>query len=110
MDNFLEEEKVIAVANKYKCLYFLDEEFKNLPSEIKDELKIAMVLACEECNAVVKLYLNKNFDIKLTVLQEEDDYNFDEISAKLALKNLEESKAELFYKLKIYYKFKKGIK
>lgn len=103
------KEKVIAVANKYKSLYFLDEEFKNLPNEIKDELKVALVLACEKCSAIVKLFINKNNDIQVDILQDDTDYNFDEIEAKLALRDLENEKKELFYKLKIYYLYKKGI-
>lgn len=103
------DEKIVAVANKYKSLYFLDEEFQCLPNEIKDELKIALVLGCEKCNGVIKLFFNKVHDLRLEILKDEDDFNFDEINAKMVLKDIEDKKKELLQKIELFYKAKNGF-
>ncbi|MDO5563984.1 MAG: DUF6145 family protein [Eubacteriales bacterium] len=101
--------KIIAVANKYKNLYYLDKDFSVLPIEIKNQIKISLVLSCEKIGGLIKLYFDDKGQIRLEALKEENDYTYDEILAKMTIKKIENELKDILIKLELYYKTKENL-
>ena len=52
-----DEKKILCGANSYEQKYYLNEDFKGLPSRIQDELKIMCVLFTEDVGGILSLVL-----------------------------------------------------
>ena len=78
----MEEEIVLCAANSYEQKYYLNPEFEMLPESIKQELNI----------------------MEFRVDHEENDFSFDEIGSVLKIKQLQQTKQELFESLELFYK------
>ena len=96
--------KILAVSNSYIKKYYLDSELLMLPKEVKDELKIILVTLTEEIGGIVEMIYDEG--IILIPYANEDDFNYDEIDAKLKTRRLESEYKELFDNIRTYYKFK----
>ena len=88
----MEEEIVLCAANSYEQKYYLNPEFEMLPESIKQELNIMCVLYTEDVGGI------------LMVFYEENDFSFDEIGSVLKIKQLQQTKQELFESLELFYK------
>ena len=49
------EKVVLCASSKYEQKFYLNEEFKGLPEEIKKELKIMCVLFTEDVGGILRL-------------------------------------------------------
>ena len=74
--------------------FWLNDDFKALPEQIKQELKIMCVLFTED---VVEFSLEFEEDgtLILKVDLDENDYLYDEIGSVLKIKQIQREKAEL---------------
>ena len=84
--------------------YYLNEDFKALPQQIQDELKIMCVLFTEDIGGVLTLVFDEEGNLLLEVSANEGDLLYDEIGAGLKVKQLQKDKAETFQALEMYYK------
>jgi hypothetical protein len=95
---------VLCASSAYKKKYYFNENFDNLPEQIKNELKIMCVLFTEDVGGVLALEFDEEGSLYFRVEAEEGDFFFDEIGSGLKIKELKKTRAELLRSLELYYK------
>ena len=95
---------VLCGANSYEQKYYLNEDFKGLPSQIQDELKIMCVLFTEDVGGVLTLVFDEDGVLMLEVSADEGDQLYDEIGSELKIRRLQREKEELLRALELYYR------
>ena len=95
---------VLCGANSYEQKYYLNPDFEQLPSDVKDELKIMCVLYVNDVGGILTLVYEENGDLCFEVTSKEFDPMFDEIGSQLKIKELQREKQDLFEALQLYYK------
>ena len=53
------EELVLCGASAYNQKFYINENFKNLPDEIKNQLKVMCVLFCADIGGILQLVLTR---------------------------------------------------
>ena len=100
----MDEEMVLCAASSYKQKYYLNPEFESLPEAVKQELQIMCVLYTADVGGVLLLVFDENGNLELKVEHNEGDFSFDEIGSVLKIKELQDTKEELFKSLEMFYK------
>lgn len=100
----MDEEMVLCAASSYEQKYYLNPEFESLPEAVKQELQIMCVLYTADVGGVLLLVFDENGNLELKVEHNEGDFSFDEIGSVLKIKELQDTKEELFKSLKMFYK------
>lgn len=95
---------VLCGASAYEQKYYLNEDFKSLPEQIQDELKIMCVLFTEDVGGVLTLVFDENGELLLEVSADEGDLLYDEIGSELKIRQMQKEKAELLRALELYYR------
>lgn len=95
---------VLCGASVYEQKYYLNPAFKQLPDQIKDELKLLCVLFTEEIGGEILLQFDKNSSLQIQVSSEEGDLLYDEIGSGLKIKQIQNEKQELFEQLDQFYR------
>ncbi len=100
----MDEEMVLCAASSYEQKYYLIPEFESLPEAVKQELQIMCVLYTADVGGVLLLVFDENGNLELKVEHNEGDFSFDEIGSVLKIKELQDTKEELFKSLEMFYK------
>ena len=100
----MDEEMVLCAASSYAQKYYLNPEFESLPEAVKQELQIMCVLYTADVGGVLLLVFDENGNLELKVEHNEGDFSFDEIGSVLKIKELQDTKEELFKSLEMFYK------
>ena len=100
----MDEEMVLCAASSYEQKYYLNPEFESLPEAVKQELQIMCVLYTADVGGVLLLVFDENGNLELKVEHNEGDFAFDEIGSVLKIKELQDTKEELFKSLEMFYK------
>lgn len=100
----MDEEMVLCAASSYEQKYYLNPEFESLPEAVKQELQIMSVLYTADVGGVLLLVFDENGNLELKVEHNEGDFSFDEIGSVLKIKELQDTKEELFKSLEMFYK------
>ena len=100
----MDEEMVLCAASSYEQKYYLNPEFESLPEAVKQELQIMCVLYTADVGGVLLLVFDENGNLELKVDHNEGDFSFDEIGSVLKIKELQNTKEELFKSLEMFYK------
>lgn len=100
----MDEEMVLCAASSYEQKYYLNPEFESLPDAVKQELQIMCVLYTADVGGVLLLVFDENGNLELKVEHNEGDFSFDEIGSVLKIKELQNTKEELFKSLEMFYK------
>ena len=100
----MDEEMVLCAASSYEQKYYLNPEFESLPEAVKQELQIMCVLYTADVGGVLLLVFDENGNLELKVEHNEGDFSFDEIGSVLKIKELQNTKEELFKSLERFYK------
>ena len=100
----MDEEMVLCAASSYEQKYYLNPEFESLPEAVKQELQIMCVLYTADVGGVLLLVFDENGNLELKVEHNEGDFSFDEIGSVLEIKELQNTKEELFKSLEMFYK------
>ena len=100
----MDEEMVLCAASSYEQKYYLNPEFESLPEAVKQELQIMCVLYSADVGGVLLLVFDENGNLELKVEHNEGDFSFDEIGSVLKIKELQDTKEELFKSLEMFYK------
>ena len=100
----MDEEMVLCAASSYEQKYYLNPEFESLPEAVKQELQIMCVLYTADVGGVLILVFDENGNLELKVEHNEGDFSFDEIGSVLKIKELQDTKEELFKSLEMFYK------
>ncbi|WP_334160139.1 DUF6145 family protein [Muricomes intestini] len=100
----MEEEVVLCAASHYERKFYLNPEFEMLPESIRQELQIMCVLFTEDVGGVLLIVYDDAGNLELRVEHQEDDFTFDEIGSVLKIKELQQTKTELFESLEMFYR------
>ena len=103
-ETMYQERVVLCGANAYEQKYYLNEDFKALPSQIQDELKIMCVLFTEDVGGILTLVYDENGELMLEVSADEGDLLYDEIGSELKIRQIQREKEELLRALELYYR------
>lgn len=98
------EEIVLCAASSYERKFYLNPQFSSLPDSIRQELQIMCVLYTEDVGGLLMVVFDEDGCLQLKVEHEENDFAFDEIGSVLKIKQLQQTKRELFESLELYYK------
>ena len=99
-----QDKVVLCASNAYIKKFYFNDDFKALPEQIKQELKIICVLFTENVGGVLSLEFDVEGTLLLRVDSEETDFLYDEIGSGLKIKEIQRSKAELLESLEVFYK------
>lgn len=95
---------VLCGANSYEEKYYLNERFKNLPSQIQDELQIMCVLYTQDVGGIFLLEFDEEGRLRFRTESAENDFAYDEIGSVLRIKELQRTKEDLLRSLELYYR------
>ena len=95
---------VLCGANSYEQKYYFNEQFSNLPENIRQELQIMCVLYTEVMGGILTLEFEEDGTLEFQVTAEETDYLFDEIGSVLKIKQYQMEKRDLLEALEMYYR------
>lgn len=98
------EEVVLCGASAYNRKFYLNEDFKGLPNQVKDELKIMCVLFTEDIGGIFQLVFDEDGNLEFRTSSDEGDLLYDEIGSVLKVKQLQQQKQDLMEALQMYYK------
>lgn len=95
---------ILCAGSAYNKKYWLNDDFKMLPEQIKQELKITCVLFTEDVGGIISLEFEEDGTLVIKVDSDESDYLYDDIGSTLKVKQIQREKAELLEALELYYK------
>lgn len=95
---------VLCGANSYIQKYYLNEKFKLLPEEIKNELQIMCVSFAEEAGGILTLEFDPSGNLKFCIRVDDGDFYFDEIESGLKISIYQRKKEKLLSQLELYYR------
>ena len=98
-----QDDVVLCSASKYAQKYYLNEDFDGLPEAVKQELQIMCVLFTEDVGGIIMLMYDKEGRLNIKTEAYEEDILYDEIGRVLKVKQLQETKKELFEQLEQYF-------
>lgn len=99
-----QDEVVLCGSSAYTKKFYLNEDFENLPEQIKNDLKILCVLYTEDVGGTLQLVFNQEGSLLFRTECEENDFLYDEIGSVLKMKQLQQTKQDLFEALEMFYK------
>ena len=100
----MSEEIVLCAASSYEQKFYLNPDFEMLPEGIRQELQIMCVLYTEDVGGICMFVFDEDGNLELKVDHEENDFMFDEIGSVLKIKELQQTKQELFESLELFFK------
>ncbi len=100
----MDEEVVLCAASAYEEKFYLNPEFDSLPETVKQELQIMCVLYTADVGGILMLVFDEKGNLELKVDHAENDFAFDEIGSVLKIKELQQTKRDLFESLEMFFK------
>lgn len=104
MDRMINDEIVLCAASAYEEKFYLNPEFDQLPESVQQELQIMCVLYTADVGGILMLVFDGDGNLELKVDHREDDFAFDEIGSVLKIKELQQTKRELFESLETFFR------
>ena len=74
-----QDEIILCSASKYTQKYYLNEDFDNLPTEVKKELRILCTLFTEDVGGIIMLVFDSMGNLNIVTDAAEEDILYDEI-------------------------------
>ncbi|MDF2907252.1 MAG: hypothetical protein K0R34_2573 [Herbinix sp.] len=99
-----QDKVVLCASSAYEKKFWLNDDFRALPEQIQQELKIMCVLFTEDIGGILSLEFEEDGSLVMRVDSEETDYLYDEIGSVLKIKQLQRDKEELLEAVELYYK------
>lgn len=99
-----QDEVVLCGSSAYTKKFYLNENFTNLPEQIKNDLKILCVLYTEDVGGTLQLVFDESGSLILRTECEEGDFTYDEIGSVLKIKQIRQTKQDLLEALEMYFK------
>ncbi len=96
------EKRILISVSPYVQKYYFNEEFKDLPEDIKDEVRAKLAVIAEKVNCIMTLGFYEDGEIFIEE-RYEDPMNYDDIGAGLEVKKLQQEEKEIFRSLKLWY-------
>lgn len=102
------EKTVLCVASYYNHkIFFNDDEFVALPTDVKTETKKIVAEVAETVKGIVSVGFYENGNVYIEVGSDENDVDFDEIGAQYHLGKMKKKNIKFFNALTLWYKVTK---
>ncbi len=99
-----QDEVVLCGSSAYTKKFYLNGDFANLPEQVQNDLKILCVLYTEDIGGTLQLVFDREGSLVFRTEYAEDDFLYDEIGSVLKIKQLRQTKQELFEALEMFYR------
>ncbi len=99
-----QDEVILCAASAYEEKYYLNEDFANLPSGVKDELKVMCTLYTMDIGGILEVYYDEEGNLHFRTTAREGDFSYDEIGSVLKIKQLRTEKRDLLESLEMYFR------
>ena len=99
-----QDKVVLCGASAYEQKYYFNQDFDSLPEAVKKELQIMCVLYTEEIGGILTLEFDENGSLQFKTEALDADAMYDEIGSVLKIKELQQTKRELFESLETFFK------
>ena len=99
-----QENVVLCGASAYEQKYYFNQDFASLPETIKQELQVMCVLYTEDVGGILTLEFDENGNLQFETQATDSDFRYDEIGSVLKIKQLQQTKRELFESLETFYR------
>lgn len=96
------EKQVLISVSPYVQKYYINEQFKDLPENIKETLRAKLAVIAEKTHAIITLGFSENMEIYLEYKYEDVSY-MDEIGTELRMKKFQQDETELLKSIKMWY-------
>ena len=104
------EKIVLCAVSFYEKKCFFNNEIGNLPKAIEDEVKAVSSVAAEKIRGIVIIGFYKDFSVFIETSKIENDFDYDEIGARLVVESLKREKKELLNNLSLWFKLIRSVK
>lgn len=101
MDN---EKRVLIGASVYKEKYFVNPDFKKIPKEVIEEMRILCVRLSAKLHCICTTGFYSDGKVYIQCIADENDYQYDEIGAKLEIDKAIKDNKDLINSLELWYK------
>lgn len=98
------EEIVLAVSSSYDRKYYLNQDFDALPDEVKEDIKVMLVMFTMEIGGILSLVFDDEGTLLFSTECDEEDILYDEIGAHLKIKEMITDKEALLESLEAFFK------
>lgn len=98
------DEIVLCAASSYERKFYLNPEFDALPERIRQELQIMCVMFTEDVGGILMAVFDEDGNLELKVDHEDGDFLFDEIGSVLKIKEIQQTRRELFESLELFFR------
>lgn len=98
------EKEVLAAASDYSKKIFFNEEYNNIPKEVKKGIMSIVIDFAKKNKCTFKIGFYDNGDLFLETEGKEDDELYDEITLKHAIGKLREKNKDFFKGLCTWYR------
>ena len=95
------EKKLLITVSPYVQKYYINDEFKDLPEDIKETLRAKIAVIAEKANAIISLGFSENMEVYMEYKYEDLSY-MDEIGMGLRFKKFQQEEKELLKSLKTF--------
>lgn len=103
------KKEVIFAVSSYNEKYFFSPITKNLPLEIKKDIKKIGIYFVSKISGIFTTGFYENGDFFIDYKFLETDFDYDEIGAKLEIEKIKREKKQLISSLMLWYKILKKI-
>ena len=96
------EKTIVISASPYNHKYYFEQAYKDIPTEIQEELIESIAAIAEKVNAIISLGFDEVGHVFIEQATEESVFA-DEIGAELEIKRFQKEKSELLKSLQLWY-------
>lgn len=95
---------VLCGANSYEKKYYFNQELKQIPESLQEELRIMCVLFTEEVGGIFTIVFEEDGTLEFETTAAEEDYLYDDISSGLLIREIRNKKQEMLESISLYYR------
>lgn len=97
------EKRILAAASFEQQKFFFEPEFKEMPENIKQEVKILCVTTAQKLSCTFSIGFYDDSEVFFEIIKPEDYIDFDDIGAELEIKELQRKEKEFIKSLSLWH-------
>lgn len=98
------DKTIIFATSSHNKKYYFDELTEKLPEPIKEEIKSMGIYVAEKVNGVFNMGFYEDGSVFIQTTCTENEFEYDEIGAKLEIEKIKREKKELINSLQLWYR------
>lgn len=94
----------MSAASCYNKKYYFNPLLDKLPNKIKEDIKEISICIAEKIHGILAIGFYEDGSVYFEASKEENDFDYDDIGAKLEINRIEREEKELINSLSLWYK------